>query len=62
MTFAVVPFALLALIPGLEFLLSVAHAAMQVLMIVLQWLAEMRWQCGSSLHPTSGPWLRPLSG
>ncbi|MBK6617350.1 MAG: DNA internalization-related competence protein ComEC/Rec2 [Nitrosomonas sp.] len=41
MTFAIVPFALLALIPGLEFLLSVAHAAMQVLMIVLQWLAEM---------------------
>jgi len=41
MTIAVVPFALLALIPGLEFLLSFAHAAMRGLMIVLQWLAEM---------------------
>ncbi|MDT8364394.1 MAG: DNA internalization-related competence protein ComEC/Rec2 [Nitrosomonas sp.] len=41
MTFGVVPFTLLALLPGLEFSLSIAHAAMQGLMIVLQWLAEM---------------------
>lgn len=41
MTFAVVPFTLLALIPGLEFLLSIAQVAMQGLMIVLQWLAEI---------------------
>ncbi len=41
MTFAVVPFTLLALIPGLEFLLSIAQVAMQGLMIALQWLAEI---------------------
>ena len=54
MTIAVVPFALLALIPGLEFLLSIAHTAMQGLMIILQWLAEMPlavWQ-----QPAPGFW------
>lgn len=40
MSVAVVPFTLLALIPGLESMLAIAHAAMQGLMTVLQWLAE----------------------
>jgi len=47
MTFTIVPLALLAVIPGLEFLLVIAHACLQIVMVGLQWLAELplsTWQ------------------
>ncbi len=40
-TFIIVPLALLATIPGLEFLLLVAHPVLQGTMMVLQWLGEL---------------------
>lgn len=46
-TFMVVPFALLATIPGVEFLLLVAHFVLQGIMAILQWLSELplaTWQ------------------
>ncbi len=46
-TLVIVPLALLATIPGLEFLLLVAHSFLQITMAVLQWLGELplaTWQ------------------
>lgn len=46
-TFLIVPLALLATIPGLEFLLLIAHPVLQVTMVALQWLGELplaTWQ------------------
>nr|WP_164504207.1 DNA internalization-related competence protein ComEC/Rec2 [Nitrosomonas sp. HPC101] len=46
-TFIIVPLALLATIPGLEFLLLIAHPVLQVTMMVLHWLGELplaTWQ------------------
>jgi len=46
-TLVIVPLALLATIPGLEFLLPVAHFVLQGTMVVLQWLSELplaTWQ------------------
>lgn len=40
-TFVIVPLALLATIPGLEFLLLIAHVFLHATMVVLQWLAEL---------------------
>ncbi len=40
-TFVIVPLALLATIPGLEFLLLIAHIFLHAMMVVLQWLAEL---------------------
>lgn len=46
-SFIIVPLALLATIPGLEFLLLIAHPVLQITMVVLEWLGELplaTWQ------------------
>lgn len=46
-SFIIVPLALLATIPGLEFLLLIAHPVLQITMVALEWLGELplaTWQ------------------